>query len=101
MTTKPDNTLWEIICILTDHFFCLHKLATGRPMALMVLPRLPGKKRSSRTPQLSLMVFTEDHKVTIMQTRGEEKKRNNEGLKFCLPRKVQPAAVATTSASRQ
>lgn len=40
MTAKPDTTLWDEICIITEHDICLHKggiQATGRAMGLIVL----------------------------------------------------------------
>lgn len=40
MTAKPDTTLWEDICVITDHVLRLHKVAiqaTGRAMGLKVL----------------------------------------------------------------
>lgn len=40
MAAKPDTTLWEEICMITEHGICLHKgniQATGRAMDLIVL----------------------------------------------------------------
>ena len=103
MTVKPDNALWEEICVVTDHVLRLHKIAvqaTGRAMGLMVL--------QERTRWLGLTNLTTKEKeelldtpivpqglfgaaVTSMQKRCEEKKRDDEALKLCLPRKTQPA----------
>uniref|UniRef100_A0A096MDS7 Uncharacterized protein n=1 Tax=Poecilia formosa TaxID=48698 RepID=A0A096MDS7_POEFO len=40
MTVSPDATLWEEVCIITDHYLHLHKVAIqamGRAMGLLVL----------------------------------------------------------------
>ncbi|CAK6969757.1 uncharacterized protein LOC113026495 [Scomber scombrus] len=110
MTAKPDTTLWEEICGITDHVLRLHKVAiqaTGRAMGLMVLQErarwlgltnLSTKEKEELfdTPVVPHGVF--GVAVTSMQKRFEEKKRDDEALKLCLPRRAQ---FATSTAQRQ
>lgn len=106
MTAKPDTTLWEEICVITDHVLRPHKVAiqaTGRAMGLMVLQErarwlgltnLTTKEKEELldTPVVPQGLF--GAAVTSMQKRCEEKKRDDEALKLCLPRRAQPIASA-------
>ena len=106
MTVKPDSALWEEICVITDHVLRLHKVAiqaSGRSMGLMVLQErarwlgltnLTTKEKEELldTPIVPQGLFSAA--VTSMQKRCEEKKRDDEALKLCLPRRAQ-AAVQT------
>ncbi|KAF7644338.1 hypothetical protein LDENG_00223760 [Lucifuga dentata] len=104
VTGVPDPAQWEEVCIITDHCLHLHKVAIqalGRAMGLMVmqerarwlnLTTLLAKEKEDLldtpiTPQGLFGVA-----VLSMQKRCEEKKRDDEALKLCLPRKPQSAA---------
>lgn len=108
MTAKPDSSLWEEICVITDHVLRLHKVAiqaTGRAMGLMVLQErarwlgltnLTTKEKEELldTPIVPQGLF--GSAVASMQKRCEEKKRDDEALKLCLPRKVSPVIPGTS-----
>lgn len=106
MTANTDTTVWEEICVVTDHVLRLHKVAiqaTGRAMGLMVLQErarwlgltnLTTKEKEELldTPVILQGLF--GAAVTSMQKRCEEKKRDDEALKLCLPRRAQHATPA-------
>lgn len=113
MTAAPDAALWEEVCVITDHCLHLHKVAIqamGRSMGLMVLQErarwlnlttLATKEKEDLldTPISAQGLFGEA--VTSMQKRWEEKKRDDEALKLCLPRRTFAAASATPAPQRQ
>lgn len=110
MTASPDPVLWEEMCVITDHCLHLHKVAIqsqGRAMGLMVLQErarwlnlttLSAKEKEDLldTPISPKGLF--GAAVTSMQKRCEERKREDEALKLCLPRR---APTATLPAHRQ
>ena len=106
LTTKPDNEHWDEVGLIADHVLRLHKVAiqaSGRAMSLLVLQErarwlsltnLPTKEKERLldTPIVPEGLF--GAAVASMQKRCEEKKKDDEALKLCLPRKVQPPAAA-------
>uniref|UniRef100_A0A096M526 Uncharacterized protein n=1 Tax=Poecilia formosa TaxID=48698 RepID=A0A096M526_POEFO len=111
MTTLPDAALWEEVCIITDHCLQLHKVAIqalGRTMGLMVLQErarwlnfttLSIKEKEDLLDTAITPEGLFGAAVNSMQKRWEEKKRDDEALKLCLPRRT--FAIGTTTPSTQ
>ncbi|KAK0130871.1 hypothetical protein N1851_034445 [Merluccius polli] len=100
MSTSPTPTLWDELCLVTDLCLRLHRSAvqaSGRAMALMVAQE---RARWLNLSSLSLREKTQlldvpvDPKglfgpaYSIMLQRWEEKKREGEALRLCLPRRA-------------
>uniref|UniRef100_A0A087X675 Uncharacterized protein n=1 Tax=Poecilia formosa TaxID=48698 RepID=A0A087X675_POEFO len=113
MTALPDAALWEEVCIITDHCLQLHKVAIqalGRTMGLMVLQErarwlnLTTLSTKEKEDLLDTAITPEGlfgAAVTSMQKRWEEKKRDDEALKLCLPRRTFATGTTAPSTQRQ
>lgn len=106
MTTNPGQGHWDEICVITDLSLRLQRCAVqaaGRAMATLVV--------QERARWLNLANLSDREKAAIMdapivpdgifgsalahmQKRCEEKKRDDEALQLCLPRKPQPNPAA-------
>ena len=106
MTANPGPTKWDEICVITDLSLRLQRCAVqaaGRAMATMVvqerarwlnLANLSDREKEAimDAPIVSDGVF--GTALAHMQKRCEEKKRDDEALQLCLPRKPQPGPSA-------
>ncbi len=102
-STMPGQTHWEEICVVTDLSLRLQRCAVqaaGKAMATMViqergrwlnLANLSDREKEATldTPVVSEGIF--GSALTLMQKRCEEKKRDDEALQLCMPRKAQTA----------
>ena len=100
MSSSPTPALWDELCVVTDLCLRLHRSAvqaSGRAMALMVAQE---RARWLNLSSLSLREKTQlldvpvDPKglfgpaYDVMLKRWEEKKREGEALRLCLPRRA-------------
>lgn len=106
MTANPGQVQWDEICIVTDLSLRLQRCAiqaAGKAMATMVVQERgrwlnlanlsEGEKETILdAPVVPAGIF--GSALTLMQKRCEEKKRDDEALQLCLPRKPQPGPPA-------
>ncbi len=102
-STMPGQTHWEEICVITDLFLRLQRCtvqAAGKAMATMViqergrwlnLANLSDREKEAilDAPVVAEGIFVSA--LTLMQKRCEEKKRDDEDLQVCMPRKAHTA----------
>ncbi|KAK7905174.1 hypothetical protein WMY93_017781 [Mugilogobius chulae] len=103
MNSSPDPVVWDELCVVTDLCLRLHRCAVqacGRAMGVMVTQeraRWLNLSSLSHREKTQLLDVPVDPKglfgsaVATMQQRCEEKKREGEALRFCLPRKEPPS----------
>lgn len=101
VSATPSQTQWDEICVVTDLSLRLQRCAVqaaGKAMATMViqergrwlnLANLSDREKEAilDAPVVSEGIF--GSALTRMQKRCEEKKRDDEALQLCLPRKTQ------------
>lgn len=103
ISASPSTEMWDELCVVTDLCLRLHRCAVqacGRAMGVMVTQeraRWLSLSSLSHREKTELLDVPVDPKglfgsaVATMQKRCEEKKREDEALQLCLPRKVPPA----------
>ncbi len=101
--TMPGQTHWEEICVVTDLSLRLQRCAVqaaGKAMATMVIQErgrwlnLANLSDREKEAILDAPVVAEGifgSALTLMQKRCEEKKRDDEALQLCMPRKEHTA----------
>lgn len=103
VSATPSQTQWEEICVVTDLSLRLQRCAVqaaGKAMATMVIQErgrwlnLANLSDREKEAILDAPVVAEGifgSALTRMQKRCEEKKRDDEALQLCMPRKTQTA----------
>ena len=102
MTVKPEPAVWEEIMAITDICLRVQRCAvqaTGKSLGMMVvqerarwlnLTNLPDREKED---VLDMPIVPEGifgSALASMQQRCEAKKKEDEALQLCLPRKAQP-----------
>ncbi len=102
-STMPGQTHWEEICVVTDLSLRLQRCvvqAAGEAMATMVIQErgrwlnLANTSDREKEAILNAPVVAEGifgSALTLMQKRCEDKKRDDEALQLCMPRKAHTA----------
>ncbi|KAK7139774.1 hypothetical protein R3I94_012421 [Phoxinus phoxinus] len=103
VSTMPGQAHWEEISVVTDLSLRLQRCAVqaaGKAMATMVIQErgrwlnLANLSDREKEAILDAPVVAEGifgSALTLMQRRCEEKKRDDEALQLCMPRKTQTA----------
>ena len=102
MANKPEPAVWDEITVITDICLRVQRCAvqaTGKSLGMMVvqerarllnLTNLPDREKEDILDMPIVPEGIFGTALASMQQRCEAKKREDEALQLCLPRKVQP-----------
>ena len=105
MSTRPDPAVWEEITVITDICLRVQRCAvqaTGKSLGMMVLQErarwlnLTNLSDREKEEILDMPIIPDGifgSALASMQHRCEAKKKEDEALQLCLPRKVEPSPV--------